>query len=201
MPVLRAAPGEIDPDFAYDSKKQTQVANTTTDDIFGAEFKRAGTLGDDDDIEVYYRGKSQYKRISPVRRQKVMQGYDNLRLTFLLDNLFVSAIGLSCVWTFGTFKDATSYGVGALLGVLYAALLGRYVENLGAGAEGGGGGGGASGGAARFAPVILLILLYAKNKTYIAIIPELLGFFTFQIASLLQIFNDDAYGEDKDNER
>jgi len=211
MQALRLAPGEIDPDYAYAKKApQPQVTNdaaaasppAATDDIFGAEFKRpaSSAVGDDIDLEVYYRGKNQYKRISPVKRQKVMKGYDNLRVTFLLDNLFVSAIGLSCVWALGTFKDASSYGIGALLGVLYAALLGRYVENLGAGAEGGGGaGGGASGGAARFAPVVLLILLYAKNKEYIAIIPELLGFFSFQIASLLQIFNDDAYGEEKDD--
>jgi hypothetical protein len=43
--------------------------------------------------------------------------------------------------------------------------------------------------------VVLLILLYSKNKEYISIVPEILGFFTFQVASLLQIFNQDAYGE------
>lgn len=47
----------------------------------------------------------------------------------------------------------------------------------------------------RFAPVILLIAVYSKNKEYVSIIPELLGFSSYQIGSLLQIFNEGAYDE------
>lgn len=195
-PLFSQRPGEIDADFTYNKPTapvgaagDTTTTPTDDDDVFGAEFKVPAGLNDENDA-TYWRGKTMYKKINPEKRQQVMKGYDNLRITFLFDNLFVSAIGLALVWSLGTYKDAFSYGIGALLGTGYAALLSRYVENLG------GGGGGASGGAARFAPVLLLILLYAKNKTYISIIPELLGFFSFQVASLLQIFNEDAYGED-----
>ena len=158
------------------------------DNIFGSEFKIADNLPEEP--KTYWRGNIQYTEISPEKRGKVMDGYNNLRITFLLDNLFISALGLCLIWSFGTFKDAFSYGIGSFLGLGYAALLARYVESLGSKQ-----GGGAGGGAARFAPVVLLILLYSKNKEFISIVPEILGFFTFQVASLLQIFNEDAYGE------
>ena len=193
-PLFSQRPGEIDTEFTYPKPTGAGAAGDAAataagDDVFGAEFKARTGLEEAEGDATYWRGKTMYKKIAPEKREKVMKGYNNLRITFLLDNLFISAIGLALVWSFGTYKDAFSYGIGALLGTGYAALLGRYVENLG-------GGGGASGGAARFAPVLLLILLYAKNKTYISIIPELLGFFSFQVASLLQIFNEDAYGEE-----
>ena len=190
-------PGDIDADNTYNiqpTEKTTEPITAVSDDVFGAEF-RVPEKGQEEEEKVYWRGKTKYKMIAPEKREKIMEGYDNLRVTFLLDNLFVSAIGLCLVWSFGTYKDAFSYGVGSLLGTGYAALLARYVENLGSNGQGGVTGGG---GGARFAPVVLLILLYAKNKEVISIIPELLGFFTFQIASLLQIFNDDPYLEGKE---
>lgn len=158
------------------------------DGIFGAEFTVVEKVPQEE--KTFWRGNIQYTEITPEKRGKVMEGYDNLRVTFLLDNLFISALGLCLLWSFGTFKDAFSYSIGSVLGLGYAALLARYVESLGSKS-----GGGAGGGAARFAPVVLLILLYSKNKEYISIVPEIMGFFTFQVASLLQIFNEDAYGE------
>jgi hypothetical protein len=142
---------------------------------------------------VYWKGKA-YKRVPMAKsRGEVMAGFDNLRATFFLDSIFISGLGLCLAWFFGSFKDAYSYGIGSLFGLGYAVLLGRYVEGLGGG--GGGARSSAGGGAARFAPVILLIVLYGKYKTQINIIPELVGFFSYQVASLLQIFNADAYGE------
>jgi hypothetical protein len=79
-----------------------------------------------------------------------------------------------------------------MLGLMYAALLGRYVESIGSDGRSGGGGGA---GSARFAPVILLIAIYGKNKETVSIIPELLGFFGYQLGSFLQIFNENLYGD------
>lgn len=117
-------------------------------------------------------------------------GFNEMRVTFVLDSLYVCAIGLCLTWFFGSFKDAYSYGIGSILGLGYAILLGRYVENLG-------GEGGDKGGSIRFAPVILLIGIYAKYKTQVSIIPELIGFFSYQAGSFLQAFNQKAY-EDND---
>ena len=176
--------------FLLKALNQMSDDSVVVDDaIFGSEFKPVDSAVPSEE-KTYWRGNIQYTEISPEKRGKIMKGYDNLRITFLLDNLFISVLGLCLLWSFGTYKDAFSYGVGSLLGLGYAALLARYVESLGSKQ-----GGGAGGGAARFAPVVLLILLYSKNKEFISIVPEILGFFTFQVASLLQIFNEDAYGE------
>ena len=77
-----------------------------------------------------------------------------------------------------------------LANVMYL-LSGRYVESIGKSSVGGGG-------PARFAPVFLLILLYSKNKETIAIIPEIIGFFSYQLGSFLQIFNKNAYDEENE---
>ena len=37
-------------------------------------------------------------------------------MSLLGDSIFVSLIGLCLVWCCGTYKDATSYGIGAILG-------------------------------------------------------------------------------------
>ena len=99
------------------------------------------------------------------------------------------SVGFAIFWAFGTLKDVRSYGFGSILGLMYSLLLGRYVENLGR--EGGGGGG-----SIRFAPVILLIAAYGRFKTELNIIPELLGFFSYQVSSLMQAFNEDLYEDD-----
>jgi hypothetical protein len=177
------------------------VIENNIDDVFGAEFKAAATAAsvDSQPTEVtYYKKNKIFKKkfISPERRTEVMKGYDNMRLSFILDSLFISVLGLCLVWGFGTLKDAYSYGIGSALGLAYAILLGRYVESIGG--EGGGGRGAA--GSARFAPVFLLILLYGKNREVISIIPELFGFFSYQLGSLLQIFNDNPYGDSEEEE-
>ena len=140
----------------------------------------------------YWKGKA-YRQLPAKDRGRVMKSFDNLRATFLADSVFVSALGLCLAWTFGEWKDVVSYALGSGLGLMYAILLGRYVEGIGGQQKGGG--------AARFAPVILLIALFGKYKTQLAIVPELLGFFTYQLASILQIFNESAYSEEEEEEK
>ena len=185
--------------------------NINIDEIFGSEFVTVNTkivdplssslIPQNDDNNngntITFRKGERIVYPKPLPRQKrdeVMEGFQNARVTFLLDSIFVSVIGLCLTWYFGSFKDSYSYGIGSVLGLAYAALLGRYVESLNTGE-------GSAGGSARFAPVILLIALYGKNKETISIIPELLGFFSYQVASFLQIFNEDLYKEnEKENQ-
>lgn len=172
------------------------------DKIFGSEFVTVDTkiidpslitTNDDDNTITFRKGERiVYPKPLPVqKREEIMEGFQNARVTFLIDSIFVSMIGLTLTWYFGTFKDSYSYGIGSILGLAYATLLGRYVESLNTNK-------GSGGGSARYAPVILLIALYGKNKETISIIPELLGFFSYQVASFLQIFNEDLYKEKSD---
>jgi hypothetical protein len=190
------------------------AGGAATDDVFGAEFakeqqeteqvgpdyrsfKPTKTAAELEPVR-YWKGKP-YRQLQTKgkSRDMVMKSFDNLRVTFLADSAFVAALGLCGFWAFGTYKDVVSFGVGSVLGLGYAVLLGRYVEGIG----GGGGqqrGGGA--GSARFAPVILLVVLYGKFRTQLSIVPELLGFFSYQLASLLQIFNESAYQDEESDE-
>lgn len=151
--------------------------------LFGSE------LFGEEGIDYYMKNGTRYKIISPDKRDESMQPFYNLRLTLLTDNIFIYSIGICLVWYFGTFKDVYSYSVGGLLGIVYSVLLGRYVEGIGGGGNTGGGG------SARFLPVILLILIYGKFKDQSSIIPELLGFFSYKVAPVLQIFNDENYDD------
>ncbi len=161
------------------------------DNVFEGQFKATKTKDEVYGSSQYWKGKPYNKiTVGDTDRNVVMKDFDKARVSFLKDSIFVISIGFAIVWAFGTLKDVRSYGFGSILGLMYSLLLGRYVENLGS--EGGGGGG-----SARFAPVILLIAAYGKFKTELNLVPELLGFFTYQVSSFLQAFNEDLY-EDND---
>lgn len=161
------------------------------DSIFGAEFKSRSQQ----EVTVLRKDKVGYKEVrvkvlDSEKRQEVMAGYDSMRFSFVADSLFVAAIGLCATWYIGSYKDVLSYGIGAVLGAAYAVLLSSYVEKVGSQEKN-------TSGSLRFAPVILLVAVYSKNKEYLSIIPELLGFFSYQVGSLLQIFNEGAYESKK----
>ena len=165
--------------------------DTKLNDIFESQFVASKTRDEVYGRAQYWNGKPYNKvTVGDTDRNEVMKDFDRARVVFLTDSIFVIAVGFALVWGLGTLKDVKSYGLGSVLGLMYALLLGRYVENLGS--EGGAGTGG---GSARFAPVILLIATYGKFKSELNLIPELLGFFTYQISSFLQAFNEDLYGD------
>mmetsp|Transcript_9243 Transcript_9243/g.28794 ORF Transcript_9243/g.28794 Transcript_9243/m.28794 type:complete len:103 (+) Transcript_9243:294-602(+) len=99
---------------------------------------------------------------------------------------------LSLPTTLNRFRRARSYALGVFFGGAYLYLLSRYVGALGdatfeAAKEGGVG-------QARFAVVALLVGVAGKQREYLDFLPLLGGFFTYQAATLLQVFRpaDDA---------
>lgn len=158
------------------------------DSIFGAEFSKIAPSPNEN---LYWKGKK-FNYIPPKRNVKLKstREFDNLRATFFSDAVLISVIGFSITWFVGSLVDAYSFGIGSVLGLAYSVLLAKYVERIGTAQRG------RVSDQVRFAPVVLLIALYGKYKGGIAIIPELVGFFaSFQLASLVQIFNENAYGE------
>lgn len=94
-------------------------------------------------------------------------------------------LGTSGAWCV-SLKAASSFGVGSALGTAYLVLLSRFVESLGKEDSGGGGrGGGGGGGPARLALAGLLVLLVAKNKETLDLVPALGGFLAYQVGCLL----------------
>lgn len=161
------------------------------DDVFGQEFtiKRAPLP-----VEALETNKLQISVnnipdiISPY--EKSMQSYQRMRFSLFSDSLIVSIISFSAMWYFFPLKESLSFGVGSAMGIVYSLLLGRFVERLGTSRENR-----ASDGL-RFAPVVILVLLYAKFKAIFSLIPEIAGFVvSYQLAAFLQAFNDDPYGE------
>ena len=100
------------------------------------------------------------------------------------DHLFLGSLLIAAGWHFLPIKVLESYGVGVLFGGAYLYLLGRYVGSLGEATLDGAKEGGI--GQARFAVVGLLIAIAGKQREYLDFIPLLLGFFSYQLATLLQ---------------
>ncbi|CAM9667864.1 unnamed protein product, partial [Discosporangium mesarthrocarpum] len=112
--------------------------------------------------------------------------YQKRKWRLVGDHVFLGILGTSGAWAV-SFKAACSYGVGSALGALYLVLLSRFVESVGKGGGGeGGGGGGGGGGSGRLGVAGLLVLLCAKNKEVLDLVPALGGFLMYQVATLVQ---------------
>ena len=157
------------------ARPATPEAKSDDIDIFGSEFATVSN--------------SQRKLLSEKNsKAQALKAYSKARSTVLADSILISALGFSLTWYIGSLQDASSFALGSFFGICYSILLGRYVEKIGTNQKN------RFSDALRFAPVVILIALYGKFKLYISIIPELMGFFaSYQLASLLQIFNDNLY--------
>ena len=89
------------------------------------------------------------------------------------------------VWRSESLRGAESYALGAIFGGVYLVLLSRYVETIGGSNLDSVRSGGV--GQARFAIVFLIVLLAGRNRDYLELIPLLSGFFTYQLATFLQV--------------
>ena len=80
-----------------------------------------------------------------------------------------------------------SYLFGSTFGLAYAYGLGKYVETIGGSVDDVESVQGAGVGQARFAFLILLFIFVGKLRAYgLLEIPAIMGFFTYQLASLSQ---------------
>jgi hypothetical protein len=118
--------------------------------------------------------------------------YEQLQRALLGDTVFFAAIIFSLLWLacdnpFVSF----SYVFGATFGLAYTYGLSKYVATLGGSIEDAADIQGAGVGQARFAFLLLLFILVGKLRVYGLIeIPSIMGFFTYQIASLSQALRD-----------
>lgn len=110
--------------------------------------------------------------------------YERRRNEVVGDHLFLGGLTLAVLWHFLPLKALESYGLGVLFGGAYLYLLARYVGSIGTGTLDAAKEGGI--GQARFAVVGLLIAVASKQREYLDFIPLLTGFFSYQLATLLQ---------------
>lgn len=102
------------------------------------------------------------------------------------DHALIAVFGFSLAWRLFPLSVASSYTVGALFGAAYLVLLARYVESVGKQSFESIRSAGVS--QARFALIGVLVLIAGKNREVIDFLPLMLGFFSYQLAILVQAF-------------
>jgi len=131
------------------------------------------------------------KNSKSIRREQ-QENFAKQRSGLINDTLFVTCLIFCLLWVAcdNPFLSV-SYVFGSLFGVLYAYGLARYVETIGGSAMDAELAKGAGVGQARFAFLILLFIFVGKLRAFgLVEIPSILGFFTYQIASLSQGLRD-----------
>ena len=121
-------------------------------------------------------------------RQEQQQKFADRRTALIVDNAFFSALIFSLLW-FACNNPFVplSYLFGSTFGLAYAYGLGKYVETIGGSVDDVESVQGAGVGQARFAFLILLFIFVGKLRAYgLLEIPAIMGFFTYQLASLSQ---------------
>ncbi len=120
-------------------------------------------------------------------RAEQQKKFAQRRLALTSDTFYFSILIGSLLWLISPNPLVTiSYIFGALSGTAYSYGLGKYVESIGGsiddeGVEG------AGVGQARFAFLILLFVVVGKFRSQgLLEIPSIMGFFTYQLASLSQ---------------
>jgi hypothetical protein len=128
-------------------------------------------------------------RESRTRKDIALQKYRQRSLALIYDTAYFGFFLFCVLWVVlpNPFVPL-SYAVGATCGVAYAYGLSKYVETVGATVEEATEASeGAGVGAARFAFLALLFVVVSKFRSQgLLEIPAILGFFTYQIASLNQ---------------
>lgn len=112
--------------------------------------------------------------------------YEEGRNVVVGDHFFLGFLAVAALWRFASLKAIESYGLGVAFGGAYLYLLARYVGSIGEASLEGAKEGGI--GQARFAIVGLLVAIAGKNRDAVDFIPLLVGFFSYQAATLLQAF-------------
>ena len=126
---------------------------------------------------------------------KVEQGrqFDTVQNGLIVETGFFAALVFALLWLacdnpFVPF----SYVFGATFGVAYTYGLGKYVSTIGGTIDDESVLQGAGVGQARFAFLILLLIFVGKLRVYGLIeIPSIMGFFTYQLATLSQGLKED----------
>lgn len=127
------------------------------------------------------------KNDKSIRREQ-QEVFAKQRSALIYDTLFFTCLIFCLLWVAcdNPFLSV-SYVFGSLFGVLYAYGLGKFVETIGGSAMDAEVVKGAGVGQARFAFLILLVVFVGKLRAVgLVEIPSILGYFTYQIASLSQ---------------
>ena len=124
-----------------------------------------------------------------------MEKFVKRRNNLLGDTVYISVLIFAALWCVAnSVFTPISFAFGTTCGLAYSYGLSKYVETLGGSADDEEAVEGSGIGQARFAFLILLLVFIGKFRSSgLQEIPAILGFFTYQLATLsqgLREFND-----------
>lgn len=122
-----------------------------------------------------------------------LSSYIQIRNRLLGDTITVALLGASAFWMFGTVRLTASFGVGAMGSIAFVILLSRSVDKMAEAARNNGAPLGDPLQPARIGIIVFLVLASAKNRNTLDVLPVLLGFFSYKVASLLPLFTGEAF--------
>lgn len=117
-----------------------------------------------------------------------LEKFAKRRMALVSDTGYYMVLIFAALWMWSDNPFvAISYLIGATCGLAYSYGLGKYVETLGGSVDDDQEVQGAGLGAARYAFLILLFVLVGKFRSFGFLeIPAIMGFFTYQLATLSQ---------------
>jgi ATP synthase protein I len=114
-----------------------------------------------------------------------LAAYQTLRATLLADTAFVGALAVAAGWAAGSVNTAASVGLGCVGSLAYVSLLARGVDRLGDAGD--------ALAPARAAVLALLVVFSAKHRDVLQVLPVMLGFFTYKVATLLPLVTGEGF--------
>lgn len=127
-------------------------------------------------------------------KEEQTKNFSKIQNDLVTESAFITSLLFSLLWLAcdNPFVPL-SYVFGSVFGVAYAYGLGKYVETVGGTIDDAAAVEGAGVGQARFAFLILLFVFVGKFRAYgLQEIPSIMGFFTYQLASLSQGLKDES---------
>lgn len=122
-------------------------------------------------------------------RASSLAAYRKLRSKLLGDTLFVGSLTIAAGWALGDVNTARSVGLGCVGACAYVFLLSRGVDRIGSTGD--------ALAPARAAVLALLVVYSAKHKEQLQVLPVMMGFFTYKVATLLPLITGEAFDESR----
>jgi hypothetical protein len=120
-----------------------------------------------------------------AERERSLAQYQSLRAKLLSDTVFVGVLGVCAGWALGDPATAASVALGVAGSIAYVVLLARGIDRLA--------GTGDPLAPARVAVLALLVIGAAKHRETFQVVPVMLGFLSYKIATILPLLTGEAF--------
>lgn len=122
-----------------------------------------------------------------VARERSLLAFRRLRAKLLGDTAFLGTLQCCAAWAMGSTNTAASVALGVAASMAYVILLSRGVERTTRAGD--------PLAPARKAILALVVVGAARHRESFQVIPVLLGFFSYKLATLLPLVTGEAFDE------